>query len=315
MKVVYINSTTDLKSISFAGAAALGNFDGVHIGHQMILKNCVTSAKKTNLSAAAVTFSPHPKCVLSINNPYKHLSTLEEKIDYMRKCGIEIVFIIKFDQQFSTLTPSQFASIYLRDMLQIKNLFTGYNFYFGCNRSGNTEWLNIHAEEYGFTYQAIGEVSYKHHIVSSSNIKKSLQLGAVGTAAKLLGRHFSITGKVVKGKGLAGPTLQLPTANIEIDACMSLPLLGVYLVKSTYNGQEMFGVANIGIRPSLGEACLPLLEVHFFDKDINLYDCALTIEFIQLLRPERRFNELESLRDQIHMDVKVGKYVLSNIEL
>jgi len=314
MKIIHLNDSSDLSPVSSNSAVALGNFDGMHLGHQEIIKSCVACAKGNQLTATAVTFTPHPHKVLRPQNQYQYLSTLEEKLNHMQNMGIEAAFVINFDKAFSHLSPQQFATSYLEGALKTKWLFTGYNFYFGHNREGHVAWLQKHAQQFGFQYKAIAEISDGHHTISSSNIKKLLKLGAVGIAARLLGRPFIISGAVVRGKGLGAPLLQAPTANIKIHPSFCSPAFGVYLVKVIHNGTTFYGVANIGNRPSLNEAIAEaLLEVHLLDANINLYDHSLTVEFLQFLRPERKFDNIEALKAQIHMDMRVARYVSSNI--
>lgn len=312
MQVVYLKNS-DLLPVEFDSAIALGNFDGVHIAHQELLKQCVISAKNSHLVSTVVTFNPHPKAILG-KNKHAYLTTLDEKLEEIAKTGIEYTFIIDFDEQFSKLGHEQFLKEYLCKVLNLKKLFTGYDFQFGHKRMGNVEYLTRKAKELNFQYKYIDKVSCGVYTVSSSVIKKLIHIGALGTANKLLGRNFSLEGEVIRGAGLGKKFFDAPTANIGISTEKQLPLLGVYLIKANYNKQVMYGVANIGYRPSINEVQYPLLEVHFFDQDMDLYGQVLKIELLHFLRPERHFEDLNLLKEQILNDINTGTYVHKNLE-
>lgn len=297
-------------------AVALGNFDGFHIGHREIINRCVDYARDKSLTPTVITFDPHPRSVL-IPKPYdtshKCISTTEEKLEFIRSAGVKRCIVVNFDLAFSRLHPNEFVEKYLIEGVNAKALFTGYNFCFGYNKSGNTEWLYKNLVDYGMYYEAVKEVTLEYQKVSSSNIKKLFSLGLMETASKILGRSYMINGVVEVGEGAGSRVLGVPTANIPLNSGKCYPVFGVYLCKIMYEGHVKYGVANLGVRPSLNAVATPLLEAHIFDFDGDLYGKTISVEPLQFIRPERKFPSLDGLIYQIKRDIVSAKYALSHI--
>jgi riboflavin kinase/FMN adenylyltransferase len=312
MKVIKISGMADMGYQPLKRAIALGNFDGVHIAHQEIIRRCVECAKSKQIIATVLTFYPHPRKVISSKQEYSYLTSQDDKFQLMESLGVEEVYVINFDQNFSQLSPQSFIERYV-NTLNAAWIFTGYNFYFGLNRSGDANWLSSNALSLGFDYQMVQEIDAAGVAVSSSNVKAMLKLGMMAAVGKMLDRYYSISGVVTKGAGEGTKTFGVPTANIDLDCEVALPLLGAYVIKASYLGKSSYGVASIGFRPSVNEVAYPLLEVHLFDVKIDLYGEKLEVEFLQLLHPERKFYNLDALKWQIHEDIRIARYVIKNL--
>lgn len=294
-------------------AVALGNFDGFHIGHREIINRCVDYARDKSLTPTVITFDPHPRSILNYGAEHKCISTTQEKMEFIRSAGVERCILINFDLAFSRMSPNEFIEKYLIEGVNAKALFTGYNFYFGHNKSGNAEWLYKNLVDYEIYYESVKEVTIEYQKVSSSNIKRLFTLGLMETANKILGRSYIINGVVELGKGAGSKILGIPTANITLNSGKYYPVFGVYLCKIIHSGYVKYGVANLGVRPSLNAVTTPILEAHIFDFDGDLYGKAISVELLQFIRPERKFPSLDGLIYQIKRDIVSAKYALTHI--
>lgn len=293
-------------------AIALGNFDGVHIGHQEIIKACIKYAKEHNLKSAAMIFDPHPSAFFKAAN-FKPLMTLEQKIARLKKLGIDFIIVNKFDEEFSKISAESFIEGILVAKLGAKYLATGYNFFFGHKRQGDVALLASKAKKCGFHYQKIDQVTLDYMNVSSSKIRELLGQGRVTTSAAMLGYPVKITGKVVEGQKMAGSVLGVPTANIVLNTDICLPLFGVYIVRVTIEGNQFHGIANIGIKPTFNST-IPLLEVNIFDFEKDIYGKILDVELLVFMRPERKFSSIDDLKWNIHFDIRSAKYAVKNLD-
>lgn len=290
------NFSSDKKTI-----LTIGTFDGVHLGHQTILKHLVGNAKKEDYKSVLLTFFPHPRMVLQPNSDLKLINTIEEKSRLLEKTGLEELVIHPFDTDFSRLTAFEFVRNILVDKFNISKLVIGYDHHFGKNREGNFEQLQEYGEMFGFEVEEISAKTLNEIAISSTKIRNALNEGEIDKATKYLGYYFSISGKVVTGKNL-GTKLGFPTANIEVDESYKLiPKTGVYLVKSTIEGVEYFGMMNIGNRPTI-QGTYQTIEVNFFDFNADIYNKNITIEFLEFLRDEEKFDSLEALKKQLELD-------------
>ena len=258
---------------------ALGNFDGIHLGHCEVLKTTIAIAKEKKLPSAVMSFEPHPlKLLKDIHNV--RMFSLQDKIRFIKDSGIDILFLLHFTAKFSELSASQFLKNILIDHIKINHLVTGSNFIFGKNRSGNVDYLQKQSDvlNYGFTKIIPHKCSDNNITYSSTNIRKYLKSGNISQIKHLLGRNYSITGKVVKGQNI-GTQIGYHTANIELKDRFR-PKFGVYAVKIHFNNSQTThkGVANLGSRPTVpGDQ--ELLEVHIFDFCDNIYGKKITVEF------------------------------------
>lgn len=289
----------------------IGTFDGVHIGHKKILEKIIHSAKVLDCESVVLTFFPHPRMILQENSFVKLLNTMEEKIVLLQKIGIDNLIIHPFDKEFSQLTAEEFVKKILVDQFQIQKIIIGYDHRFGRNRTADINDLILFGEKYGFEVEQISVQEIDDIAVSSTKIRTSLANGTVTLANEYLGYNYFFTGIVVKGKQL-GRTIGFPTANIHIKEDYKLiPKNGVYLVKSLLNQKIIYGVMNIGTRPTVnGEN--KTIEVHFIDFDQNLYDQEITLEVLDFVRDEQKFDSIEALKNQIQKDKEQLLYYISD---
>jgi len=284
-----------------AKVTTIGTFDGVHIGHQKILKRVVTLAKKQNCEPAVLTLFPHPRMVLQKDDSIKLLNTIDERIDLLKSFGIKNVVVKTFTKAFSNLSAHDYVKDILVDELHTKHIVIGYDHHFGKNRSANITDLKAFAERYNFSVEEISAQDIKDVTVSSTKIRKALNRGEVALANSYLGYNFFITGTVIKGKGL-GKTIDFPTANISIKETYKLiPNDGVYIVKSKVENKTLYGMMNIGTNPTVGGTARSI-EVHFFNFNQDIYNTTLKIEFLKRLRSEQKFENIDSLKTQLNKD-------------
>ncbi len=280
----------------------IGTFDGVHIGHQKILKRIANIAKEQGYTSAVLTLFPHPRMVLQKEDSIKLLNTIDERIELLKTYGIEKVIVKEFTKAFANLSAEDYVKNILVDGLNIKQVVIGYDHHFGKNRSANINDLKIFAETYNFKVEEISAQDIEDVTVSSTKIRKALDNGEVALANSFLGYDYFITGKVIKGKGL-GRTINFPTANIHIKESYKLiPNDGVYVVKSVVDDITTYGMMNIGSNPTV-DGKVRSIEVHFFNFSEDIYDKTLKIEFLKRLRSEQKFKNLEALKIQLNKDM------------
>ena len=287
-----------------------GTFDGVHLGHQKILNRLNEVAFETKGESVVITFYPHPRSVISPDNKTINLlSTLDEKIELLEKSGVNHLVIIPFTREFSELSSEEFIQKILIDTIGTKTLVIGFDHRFGKNREGGFDYLKENKARYGFEIEEIPRHDLENIGISSSKIRKALHEGDVPTAHHFLGRNYSVSGVIVKGKQL-GRTIGFPTANIQVrEIAKLIPADGVYAVKVYYRENEFGGMLNIGNRPTV-DGTYKTIEVNIFDFDREIYGENLTIEFIKKIRNEQKFNGLEELKAQIARDKETCKALL-----
>ena len=283
---------------------AIGNFDGIHLGHQKVLAQAYKKAKKEKLKFGVVTFEPVP--VMFFNKKIKHhrINNLNQKINSLKKLKIDFISIIKFNKAFSNLSSDQFIKKIIFKYFQSKFIFISKNFRFGKNREGNIQTLKDNEKNFSYKTIITKPLKINNLIISSSLIRKKIFDGKINIANKLLGRLWSVEGKIIKGKQ-RGRKMGFPTCNLELNS-YTLPKLGVYAVNIRINNLSRNGVANIGYRPTFNGNKL-LLEVNIFGLSANLYKKILTINFIKFIRPEKKFKNIEELKLQIKKDVLEAK--------
>ena len=279
----------------------IGTFDGVHIGHKKILERIIFNAKELNCESVVLTFFPHPRMVLQDNSVVQLLNTVDEKTLLLEKTGIDNLIIHPFNQEFSRLTAEEFVRQILVNQLNIRKIIIGYDHRFGRNRTANINDLIVFGEEYGFEVEQISAQEINDNAVSSTKIRNAILEGNITLANNYLGYNYFFSGIVVKGKQL-GRTIGFPTANIKINEDYKLiPKNGVYIIKSNYDKKTIFGLMNIGTRPTV-EGTNQTIEVFFLDFDKTIYDETLTIEIIEFIREEQKFDSLNDLKSQINED-------------
>lgn len=288
----------------------IGTFDGVHVGHKKILKKVVAQSNKTNCDSIVLTFFPHPRMVLQQNSDIKLLNTIDEKIELIANIGIDNLIIHPFDAAFSELSPEDFVKSILVDKLNIKKIIIGYDHRFGKNRSADINDLKIYGKKYNFEVEEIAAKEISKIAISSTKIRNAIANGNITLANNYLGYNYSLTGTVVKGKQL-GRTIGFPTANIHIREDYKLiPKNGVYTVKSKIDSQIVYGMMNIGTRPTVNGKS-NTIEVHLLNFNEDIYELNITVQILSRIRDEQKFNGLDSLKSQLEHDKKTTLELIS----
>jgi len=287
----------------------LGNFDGVHLGHQELVRMVIRRAKETGAASMVVTFRPHPLKILAPEKCPPLISIYEEKIKLFESLGIDVLVKIPFTVEFSAMTPEDFVKNILCDTLGAIEIFVGCNYRFGRARQGDVQTLRRLGERYGFAVREVEQVSLGGEVISSTKIRTLLREGEVEHAARLLGRIYAITGIVVKGDG-RGKGLGFPTANIAPKHAI-IPSDGVYAVRLSVRDRLYDGIANIGMRPTFNKKVLAI-EVHVFDFDEDIYGEDISLYFIRKIREEKKFKNVDALVGQIRSDIEIAKDILAS---
>jgi riboflavin kinase/FMN adenylyltransferase len=293
----------NLKSYSSKKESILtiGTFDGVHIGHNKILKKLVKEAKEHKLSSLIMTFFPHPRMVLKKSHEIKMIDTMDEKIHLLEKIGVDNLIIHPFDQNFAKIRAKEFVEKILVKKLKIKEIIIGYDHRFGKDREASVDDLKTFGLQHMFTVNEIPAQEIDSIAISSTKIRDAILNGEIEKCNEFLGRNFMLTGKVVYGEGL-GKKINFPTANIEIkEPYKIIPKDGVYFVRTILNSGIYFGMMNIGVRPTIGKKDRSL-EIHFFNFQDNIYDKILSIEIIRKIRDEEKFSSIDKLKIQLKKD-------------
>lgn len=287
-----------------------GTFDGVHLGHQKILKRIREIARSIQGETVLITFWPHPRLVLY---PDEHnlrlLSTFEEKTKLLRQFGIDHLITIPFTKEFSQMSSQEFIKKVLIDSIETKKLVIGYDHRFGKNREGSFEYLKANSADFGFELEEISRQDVEEIGVSSTKIRKSLESGDVKTAMTYLGRPYELNGIVIKGQQI-GRSIGFPTANIHIPNDYKLiPKDGVYAVEALVGGSIYKSMLNIGNRPTV-DGTKKTVEANLFDFQGDLYDKQITVYFREFIRDEHKFESLEALKNQLILDQKHARTIL-----
>ena len=284
----------------------IGTFDGVHIGHQKIIERLNQIKDKNFERSMILTFYPHPRMVLDQSNDIKMLTTIEEKIYLLEKFGLDDLIIEPFTKEFSRLSALDFVRNILVNQLHIKKLVIGYDHHFGKNREGNFEQLSEYGELYDFKVEEISAQEIESVSVSSTKIRKAIEVGDMEKANKYLGYNYLLTGEIVTGQGI-GRKINFPTVNLHIQEDYKLiPNKGVYIVRANFNDESVFGIMNIGFRPTVGGKG-QTIEIHLLDFNKNLYGSNMQIEVLMRLRDEKKFESIEELSAQIRQDEKSAR--------
>lgn len=291
---------------------ALGNFDGLHRGHQQLVEQVRRRAAENAGTSVVMVFDPHPPRVLRPDRAPKLLMTLEQKIEAFERSGVDAVVVVRFTPELSQWEPELFVEAVLIDWLQVSEVWVGANFLFGRDRAGTFTLLRALGEDRGFRVEKIEPVLYKDFVVSSTRIRHLLSEGRVDEAGALLGHHYFVDGDVVHGDG-RGRELGYPTANLRTD---NDPLVqnGIYATMATVAGTCHRAVTNVGIRPTIGDDRFAV-ETFLLDGGHDLYGARMRVEFVKWLRPEIRFDSLEALATQIAVDCRDASALFDRMPL
>ncbi len=291
----------------------IGTFDGVHIGHQKIIKQLNEEANKIGGESVLFTFFPHPRMVLSPeNHGLKLIQSQEEKLEKLEHIGLQNCIVYPFTEEFSQLTALEFVRDFLVKQLKVKKLVIGYDHQFGKNREGSISYLKTVSKEFNFDVIEIPAQEIDEVNVSSTKIRDAILKGEIELANEFLGAPFQLNGKVVEGKAL-GRTIGFPTANIEMNSDLKLiPAKGVYAIKVFVKGRWYVGMLNIGFRPTISEESNQTIEVHIFDFADNIYGENITVQFLSKWRDEMKFNGVEELKNQLKKDEEIIRHIVAD---
>lgn len=298
MKVI---STIENYQATEGCSLTIGTFDGVHIGHREIIDRLVKSAREKNHLAVVLTFFPHPRMVLQKDTSIRLIDTLKEKQQLLSDLGVDVLIIHPFSKEFSRQTADEFTRDILVKAFKIEHLIIGYDHRFGRNREATVDDLINAGETYGFSVEKIEAQEIASVNVSSTKIRLALEEGKMKIATDYLNRPFRLSGKVIEGEKI-GRTINFPTANLHIEETYKLmPCDGVYFIQSQLENRLVYGMMNVGFRPTL-EGEKRSFEVHFFDFKQDLYGALLHIDLLELIRKEKKFDSLEMLKAQLEED-------------
>ena len=283
-------------------ALTIGKFDGVHAGHSQLLREVVGIARERGLQPAAMTFHPHPACIVAPNRVPKPLLPLEERCERMRDLGIEQLFILQFTQEVARISPKEFVASFVSGIMRARVVVVGCNFRFGHKQAGDPQLLGSLGETHGFETRVVAPVQWRGMIVSTSAIRARLEAGEVARAARLLGRPYSVSGEVVQGFGI-GSKQTVPTLNLG-PAIEVLPRNGVYITRASdpETARRWNSITNIGFRPTFDGTSLTI-ETYLLDPLEGPTPSRIRVEFLRRVRDERKFENAELLKGQILADV------------
>ena len=292
---------TDNADIARPTVLTLGVFDGLHLGHQLIMKTVVERARAIGAVPTVITFDPHPRAVLHPESSPPLLQTFDQKIEALKTLGIQQTIVIHFDQAFSQIRAENFLSDVVVDRLHAKEVYLGRGFAFGHNREGNIELLRRVSDRLGFFADEVSEVRLRGHRASSTRIRELLNQGRVNLARRMLGRPYGVEGRVVRGAE-RGAGLGFPTANIHPQNRV-IPRGGVYVTSALIDKQWRRSVTNIGTRPTFDDGCETAVETHVMNWSGDLYGDVVRVRFLHRLRDEKKFTSADELKSQIKNDV------------
>ena len=291
-------------------ALTIGNFDGVHVGHQAMLAELKRAAGRLGLPACVLTFEPHPREFFAPDKAPVRLTTLREKLELLAQCGVDRVHICRFNYRFAQIAAEDFIGEFVARGLGARWVLVGDDFRFGARRAGDVVMLKQAAARRGFEVAALASIAMEGERVSSTAVREALAGGDLNRAGRLLSRAYSISGRVTRGDGL-GRKLGFPTANVQTKHNRP-PLTGIFAVRLHGAGREPLpGVASLGVRPTVRQGGAPVLEVHVLDFSSDLYRCHVRVEFLHKFRDEEKYADLATLTKQIALDVEDARAYFS----
>ena len=302
--MIVINNLEEIKNIPPC-SIALGNFDGVHVGHQTLIRKAVEKARELGIKSAVFTFSNHPKNLFAGENVVKNIIYQEEKAALIEKLGVDYLFNVPFTYEVARMNAMSFIDNLLVDKMNLREAFCGFNYRFGYKAAGNPHILRQRGMVKGFNVNEIDPVTIEGDVVSSTLIRSLIRSGDMEECEKYLGRKYSVGGEVVVGNRL-GRTIGFPTSNIMIDENMVTPPNGVYITKCVYNGHVYNSITNVGVKPTIG-TFQKNMETHIFHFNKELYGKHIQVIFLKKTRDEAKFRSVEELSAQIVKDCEEAK--------
>jgi riboflavin kinase/FMN adenylyltransferase len=309
-----IESIADIRKPFHNAVITIGNFDGVHIGHQALFHTVMEKADAIGGTSVAMTFDPHPIRVLKPNGHPPLITLHEQKVELIAKTGIDVLISVPFDKKFAALSADEFVKDLLLETIGVKAIVVGRDYTFGRDREGDLPMLQRMAAAGGFEVLVtdwIQAANRHHERISSTNVRKVVHAGDMRAAKRMLGRYYQIRGIVAQGRNRGGKLLGFPTANINLQDELC-PKSGIYAVTVEHADLTLPAVANIGYSPTFDDHIFTV-EVHILDFDENIYNQKIKVNFVKRLREERKFDSLEALSAQIAMDVEAARAILSEI--
>lgn len=311
MNVVHTISELSSEDLQVGSCVTIGNFDGVHLGHQALLHRTKERARELGLASIVVTFDPHPLRVIRGQTP-PFITLIDQKMRLLSAIGLDHTVCLTFSREMAGLSPEEFVQLYLVQGLKTKALIIGHDYVFGKDQRGNYNLLKELGQRHGFVVEKIDPIYKNGDVVSSTRIRNLVQAGRVEEARPLLGRYYQVSGTVIEGHKRGGPVLGIPTANLKlVDELFPQP--GVYAVWAEWEDEILPAVANVGHNPTFGNDALSV-EVHILDFDRDLYGAQVRVNFVKHIRPEQKFSGIEELKEQIFKDIAVAREMLSDPE-
>lgn len=302
MKV--FKSLDEIKNIE-ATATALGNFDGVHLGHQELIREAVKQAREKGLKSAVFTFSNHPKNVISGTNMVKNIIYNDEKEEILESMDVDYLFSLDYTKEFGSLSPQEFTAELLVKHFRVKHVVCGFNYRYGYKAQGDSQTLIQQGCILGFDVSVMDAVSLEGSVVSSTLIRGLIAQGEMEECSRYLGRNYSIGGTVIEGNHI-GRTIGFPTCNITVDETMVAPASGVYVTCCRVDGQTYPAITNVGSKPTIG-LYHKNVETHLLDVKVDLYGKDIRVEFLKKLRDERKFDNIEALTEEIRRNCDTAR--------
>jgi riboflavin kinase / FMN adenylyltransferase len=310
-----IKNIYDIKSQFKNAVVTIGNFDGVHKGHQAIIHQVIEKAESIEGTSVVITFDPHPIRVLKKNGWPPLITSFDQKIELISHTGVDVLICIQFNESFASISAHQFVKEVLIDRIGMKAIVIGKDYAFGKDRAGDVGFLRKYAVDFGFEVIVASWIPMSYFgskRISSTQIREVVMSGKVDEAYNLLGRYYQINGKVVTGRNRGGKLLGFPTANINLQDELC-PKTGVYAVTAEFKGKQYNGVANIGYSPTFEDKIFTV-EVHLIDFNENMYGENIRVNFISRIRDEKKFSGIEELSNQIKNDIQTARILLLHLQ-
>jgi len=317
MDMKQIIGIENIKTPLSRGVLTIGNFDGVHLGHQLLFEHVISTAKQLNGTSVAMTFDPHPMKVVQPDGcPFPLITLHEQKMELMKKSGLDVIIVIPFNYEFANISAKSFVDDILVDRIGVKAVVIGNDYCFGKKREGNVQLLKQFGKESGFDVHVVPWKPFGNDSesrISSTSIRSAVSSGNLNKARQMLGRYYQVRGTVKKGRNRGGSLVGFPTANLQLFDELK-PKNGVYAVNVLLHEKIFPGVANIGFSPTFDDNQYTL-EVHLLDFDENIYDKHICVNFIKRLRGEKKFSSIEALSNQIQSDIQDARKIFQSLQL